>query len=169
MDEKFYLNDKVYITEIASIDFDAPIDSLNPAKNAQVDEKKMSADDKAFVEKILNLCRERQKKGSTNYKKYGLFIDNAYIGYIGLANYLTETPEIQIELGKDFRGQGLGYKATKYVIEQAFKRENVKYLVYKVLVDNTVSLSLIRKLGGIEIPEQNPTIKEFIKTFHIFR
>ena len=62
MDKKFYLNDKVYITEIASIDFDAPIDSLNPAKNAQVDEKKMSADDKAFVEKILNLCRERQKK-----------------------------------------------------------------------------------------------------------
>lgn len=168
MMDKCFLTDEICIKGITDEEFDKLNDKSFGVLDLDNKANKISQEDKEFVEKILQVCRDRLGRKIIDDKRYGLFSKNTYIGYVCLANYSTETPEIQIKLIENFRNRGIGYKAVSWVIKQAFTRKDVKYLIYRVLVNNENSLSLIRKLGGKEIVASGEQ-DVYIKTFHIYR
>ncbi len=163
---KFITKD-VYVKEISVEEYERLSEVIEDEERLK-NRENITQEDKEFVERILEEVRRRMKKDFKDFKPYGLFCGDEYVGYVGLEGYTSDCPEIQIEIQKGFRGKGIGYKAVKYVAEQVFKRENVKCLRYRVLINNVVSLKLIEKLGGKEI-EKGDVIEEFIKTFHLYR
>ncbi len=123
---------------------------------------------KEDLETMLQTLNEALKKLERSVRAFGLYEGNVYIGYIALADYESDTPEIQIELAESHRHRGIGHQALRLVIGEVFQNTNADFLIYRAHCENIASIALIKKCGGILIRE-NPFLDSIISKYHIYR
>ena len=117
---------------------------------------------------IVLLMEEMLEKTEGPVRAFGLYKGEAAVGYVALSDYETVSPEIQIALKEECRRRGIGYWALRAVIGEAFAREDVAHLVYRVRADNLPSIALVEKCGG-KLIEFSEYWNAVIKRYHIFR
>ena len=97
---------------------------------------------------------------------YGAWLNDKLIGYLGLKNHTTSTPEIQIELDPDYHGQGYGYELLSTLLMHFFS-QGYTQLRYVVLPSNKASIALVEKVGGICQEAESDVERLLIKTYLI--
>ena len=87
-----------------------------------------------------------------------------YLGKLTVRNLKDAKPEIGCGIVKEYRNQGIAYRAMKMLIDRTKELMNVSTFEIKAYKDNLPSLHLIHKLGGIEMGrEENEFISIFAK------
>lgn len=158
------------------------INEFITAKQHTIQEYSELTEKRKTIDAILKLCSnlDESKQKSTEtaqqlvdlYKKeilsFGLYSNNLPIGRISFVEIDTESPEIEIELNKDYQNKGIGYESLKKLTKiVAFTNKNVKYFIYRVVIDNLASINLIEKLGGKRIIN-HPLLEKVYKTYHLY-
>ena len=77
--------------------------------------------------------------------------DGRFCGYCGLQKYRTDAPELQIELLRAWRGQGVGFRALRLLMARYTHLTGQAFYIGNVSPDNVASQRLMRKLGGAPI------------------
>lgn len=87
------------------------------------------------------------------------------IGDVGYKGYNFEFQNIDIGYGiiTEERGKGFAEEATRELIRWAFSQEIVKEITAKCFVDNAQSINLLKKLGFIQIHENEHVIDWSLK------
>lgn len=164
-----YVNEKIRVSElgeqelrdISGIEEDTTLYEIISAIQAEGETPDL-ASLTAKVDKIMN-------ESHPGYRYFGIFSGEEYVGYASLADCNGNTPDLGIELLKEWRGQGIGYCVLSALIKHIFtEREDIEYLSYRARYDNEASLGLVKKLGGTPI-ETGDFLEQLIKTYHIYR
>ncbi len=74
--------------------------------------------------------------------------DNDFCGYCAVRDTDADKPEIEIELLRRYRGQGIGFQALSTMMSNIEKSADVSGFIAAVEPDNYVSQCLMYKLGG---------------------
>ena len=87
------------------------------------------------------------------------------IGDVGYKGYNFEFQNIDIGCGiiTEERGKGFAEEATRELIRWAFSQEIVKEITAKCFIDNAQSINLLKKLGFIQIHENEHVIDWSLK------
>lgn len=87
------------------------------------------------------------------------------IGDVGYKGYNFEFQNIDIGYGiiTEERGKGFAEEATRELIRWAFSQEIVKEITAKCFIDNAQSINLLKKLGFIQIHENEHVIDWSLK------
>jgi RimJ/RimL family protein N-acetyltransferase len=75
--------------------------------------------------------------------------ENDFCGYCAVKDLDADKPEIEIELLRKYRGQGIGYQALSDMMASIEETSNVSGFISVVEPDNYISQKLMYKLGGI--------------------
>jgi diamine N-acetyltransferase len=97
----------------------------------------------------LNWYEEYLEKRKTNIR-LAIEVDNTYVGNVNLTNidFINRSAEFSIFIGnKDYRGKGIGYKATSELINHGIINLGLNRIWLTVLAENNVAQGLYKKIG----------------------
>ena len=95
--------------------------------------------------------------GRQNEKRFAICIGDEmeYVGNVQLTDITTYNAQFHIFIGrKKYHGMGIGTKATKLILEYAFKILKIKQIYLKVNPDNIAAVKSYEKCG-FEIIERH--------------
>lgn len=81
--------------------------------------------------------------------------NNEFCGYVVLKNYISDTPEIGIDLLKKYQNKGIGYRMVKLLMETTYKIHKVKYFIVRIYSDNLHSQNLYKKFGAVPLGRED--------------
>lgn len=116
-------------------------------------------------ETMTKLLNQRGK----DLARYTITACGNKVGEISFSMGNEKTPEIGIELEKEYRRKGYGYKLLLALMKRYVNSHNVEYFIYSARNDNIASQALAKKLGGKFEREYKP-LDDFdlaFLTFHI--
>ena len=142
---KFRIDD-FEIEEFQSLD-EEENDSQNSIINDFADERQK--------EKVRDILSRRNK----NCLRYVINKDGAFVGEITFSGEDEFKPQIGIEIELSFRNQGIGYRILRELMLRLCKAKHIEYFIYTVRNDNTASISLVEKLGGVQVKVLKPSEK----------
>ena len=120
------------------------------------------------MEAVTNLfSRLENSIGNGNEVIYGAWKDDELIGFISILNEESKKPELQIEIIREFQGQGYGYEFCFNLLKYLFENKCYEYVSYTVLPTNTASIKLVEKLGAEIQPSKSDLESLLIRTYHI--
>jgi len=125
-------------------------------------------EDLKTFEQMTKIITKIHSNAIKNSKPYGIYEKDVYVGFICFDCTLPKSPELEINIKEEYRGQGVGYNVSNFLIEKEFKNQEVEFILYRAKVDNEASIKLVKKLGGKEV-FSGEIIEKIIKTYHIYR
>ncbi|MCC8049315.1 MAG: GNAT family N-acetyltransferase [Clostridium sp.] len=89
---------------------------------------------------------------------------NTYNGFCNLRYIDTSTPEIGINLPKEFQCKGIGYQALTLLMRTYQTVRYADYFIAKVRSDNTHSQHLMDKLHAVQTGREDSEFKQAIQS-----
>lgn len=77
--------------------------------------------------------------------------EHSYCGECAVKNICVDTPEIEIELMKEYQNQGIGYQSILIMLNKLAKEYGKENFYARIEPDNYVSQFLVEKLGGVPV------------------
>lgn len=122
------------------------------------------------IQSVLNFVQSLSAaRDSTDVRRYGAWTrDEVLIAYVALANWDTNTPEVQITVAAPYQHLGYGKEFLQTLFPWLFQNFNVRHFIYRVRTNNTPSEKIVLALGGIKQEPQSALEELILKTYHIY-
>lgn len=92
--------------------------------------------------------------------------DSVYLGNIDLSNIDSTTPELGIDVMKQYQRKGVAYDTLRMFVKWANKTfNNIEYFLVRIYSDNSASLNLFQKLGATKIGEEASEYQVLLNRF----
>ena len=149
------------------------IAELNDPEHSSSYLNSLSAEDRDIIFQDADAVKELLSRlaatvGDGDAVSYGAWLDSEMIGYITLNNCTSDMPDLQIEMAPEYQGQGYGYEFLSALTKHLFDSGYAK-LRYAVMPNNTASIALVEKAGGIlQTPDSNAE-RLLFWTYHILK
>ena len=88
---------------------------------------------------------------------YDIYFGNEFVGQIEVINYNSLTPEIKLWIAKKYQHQGFAEDSIMAVKNILEKDGTFNYFIMEIDYRNIAALSLVEKLGGMEIGDNTIT------------
>ena len=99
-------------------------------------------EDLKTFEQMTKIITKIHSNAIKNSKPYGIYEKDVYVGFICFDCTLPKSPELEINIKEEYRGQGVGYNVSNFLIEKEFKNQEVEFILYRAKVDNEASIKL---------------------------
>lgn len=118
--------------------------------------------------KLRENLRNIFAKSKKHYFRYAISANGNFVGEITFSGNDEETKfEIGIEIEESFRNQGIAYRVLKELMLWLCKLKKIKHFIYTVRYDNTASIRLVEKLGGVQVKVVKP-LEQFELAIYIY-
>ncbi|MBE6630031.1 MAG: GNAT family N-acetyltransferase [Ruminococcaceae bacterium] len=165
---KYIICDNIILKDISEEEYyersnaqerEAPIWGLIESLEQSPQSEKFSDASRLMTDMIISMRH--------NVRAFGLFDGENYIGYVALSKTNTPIPEIHIELCEEYRRRGIGTRALRLLIKEAFRNERNDFLVYHVHSENVAGIALAKKCGGVFV--EKDSFHDFDRCYHFYR
>lgn len=85
------------------------------------------------------------------YVSIFLKADHTYVGNIVMQHLSLSTPEIGIDVLKEYQRQGIAYETISMFTKKILEIKNIDYFLVRIYSDNLASTKLFEKLGAIRV------------------
>lgn len=132
---------------------------LNLYKENSVVAKAMATEETEYMEKYVwnQIAKEEAIYVSIISKDMG-----NYLGNIVLRDLSSRTPEIGIEILKQFQRQGIAFDTLKLFMRKVARICPIDYYFVRIYSDNQQSQGLFHKLGAVQIGSEPSECQAFI-------
>ena len=89
--------------------------------------------------------------------------NSAHIGNALIRNVLSDTPEMGLDIKKDYRRQGYAQETVRLTMDKINKISGKEIFKIRIMSNNIPSLSLFRKLGAIEKATEDSELLSILK------
>lgn len=104
-----------------------------------------------------------QVKSTKTYTIYK--INGNYCGNVELQKYMSNTPEIGVELLENKRNQGIAAKAVKLLVQKFCEERKVEYFLIRIMSNNLHSKHVFEKMGAVLIEEEESIFVSIMDKF----
>ena len=115
----------------------------------------------AFLDSII------ESLGDCESVTYGAWRNHNLIGVIAVVNDCHGTPELEIYMLPEYQGQGYGFEFLRALLKELFLEKKYRFFQYRVSNDNSASINLVKKLGGIVQPPRTELEKILMQVYRI--
>lgn len=105
---------------------------------------------------------ENYAAGESNGKERYLIAEKTSLqgcGYIELNYENPKIPDVDIAVLEECQRKGYAFDAAKILLEYAFRKGTVEYIIWNAFASNIASCKLAEKLGGVAVKGKNLIIE----------